>query len=68
MWAGMNCLEMHLNPGEHVLQLQSGLFPILLLKLLRSSTALLSRSVSGNICNPPHTSSKGISVIFTVVF
>ena len=59
---------MHLNPGEHILQLQSGLFSILLLKLLRSSTALLSRSVSENICNLPHTSSKDIPVIFTVVF
>lgn len=67
MWAGIDCLEMHLNPGEHVLQLQSGLFPILLHKLLRSSTAISVRSASGTLCDLPHTSSKGISVIFIVV-
>ena len=68
MCAGTDCLKMRLNPGEHILQLQSGLFSILLLKLLRSSTAILSRSASGTICNLSHTSSKGISAILIVVF
>ena len=44
MWPGMIHLEMHFNPGQHVLQLQSGLFSILLLKLLHRSTVIFSLS------------------------
>ena len=48
MWAGMSYLEMHFNPRQHVLQLQSGLFPILLLQLLHGSTAITSRAYLSN--------------------